>query len=625
MTCQSTTPLRIEMLGPVRVYRGPSPVDLGPAKQRAVFAVLALHMGQSVSIGSMLDSVWGEDQPVSARQLIHTYVARLRRILEPDMPPRARIRAIASAHGGYCLVAQPDSLDITRFMVLFRQAQQRRAVDEAACAFNLLGEAMRMWRDPTLAELSSLLRTTETTDALRQAWSDAALEYVTVGLELGEAAVVLPVAQQLAAAEPMHELIQARYLAVLEQTGRRAAAIVHFNDVRLALSDELGVTPGPQLASAYRNVLMAGDELQAPHSRRGRDAMPQRPLWHGPGPGLGPLIHREPDLQAVCRQLEANRVVTVTGPPGCGKSVLALQAAARMRDGCSGGVAVLECSPLTGADELTDALVRRLHGTPGEDTPSGLLGSQQVLVVLDNVEHLIDAAAAVVDDVVRSCRHVSMVVTSREPLGLPYETMWRLTTLTVRRQAQVNPSDRPAVQLFAQRAAQVCPDFRLSADNVDRVAMLCERLDDLPLAVELAAACMATDSLDEVIGRLDNPLHELRPPRRGAPAHQRSLWASLRRSLDCFDEVERWCFTRLGSLPRCFRPAVAQQVWDGAPGRRPIDVRAMLTRLVDMSLLSVRHGPGGSAYCLPRLVHRFAIELNAAELSAAELGAGELV
>ncbi|GAA5179037.1 hypothetical protein GCM10023322_07770 [Rugosimonospora acidiphila] len=614
---ESATSLRVEVLGRVRVYRGPAAVDLGPAKQRAVFAALALQFGQSVSIDSLLESVWGSEQPVSSRQLVHTYVARLRRILEPEMPPRARIRTIASTHGGYCLVTAPESVDLTRFNVLCRQARQYRAIGESLRSFNLLSEAMRMWWDPTLAELGGLLHTAENIDALRQTWSDAALEYVTIGLDLGEAAVVLPVAQQLAAAEPMHELIQARYLAALEQTGQRAAAIAHFNDVRVTLNDELGVAPGPQLSGAYRSVLLAAEEpavttVAEPTWR----TPPPRPPWRGPGPGPGQLIHRERDLDAVRHILGQERLVTVTGPPGCGKSVLALQVAARVRDEYSGGVTVLECSRLTDQDQLRGGLLRTLDGGSEADVPNELLGARQMLIVLDNVEHMIDLCAAVVDDLVRTCRHVSVVVTSREPLGLPYETIWRLSTLSVvAGEAQVSASERPAVQLFARRAAQVCPGFRLGPDNVDTVAMLCESLDDLPLAVELAAGCLATDTLDELVQRLANPLHEFKPPRRGTPAHQRSLWAALRRSIDCLNEYERWCFIRLGSLPRCFRFSVAQGAWEGAPWRRPVDVRAVLTRLVDMSLLLIRHEPGGPSYCVPRLVHRFAIELSATEFA----------
>jgi predicted ATPase len=238
-----------------------------------------------------------------------------------------------------------------------------------------------------------------------------------------------------------------------------------------------------------------------------------------------------------------------------------------------------------------------------------------VLVVLDNVEHLVDSCASVVDEVVRACRCVSVIVTSRERLGLPYEAIWKLHTLTV--SAADEPGwvgDRPAVQLFARRAAQVSPGFRLGPDNAETVAKLCERLDDLPLAVELAAACLATDTLDELVERLDNPLHELRPPRRGSPVHQCSLWMALRRSLDCLNEYERWCFLRLASLPPCFQPAVAQEAWERAPWGN-VDGRAMLTRLVDKSLLFVRHEPNGPSYGMLRLVRRFGAELHAGEVA----------
>jgi predicted ATPase/DNA-binding SARP family transcriptional activator len=592
-------------------------IDLGPAKQRAVFATLALHSGKAVSIDTLLESVWGNDPPVSSRQLVHTYVARLRRLLEPEMPPRARFRAIASTHGGYYLAAQPESVDLALFNSLCRRARRHRSVGELVPAFYLLGEAMKVWPDPTLNELANLLRTSETTDALRQNWTDAALEYVTVGLELGEAGAVLPVTQQLAAVEPMHEVIQARYLAVLEQTGRRAAAIAHFNDVREILHDELGVAPGPLLSGAYRKVLLADEKNSAGRPvGAGERTPPTRPVWRGPGPGLFPLIDRERDLEALRQVLEGDRVVTVTGPPGCGKSVLALQAAARLRDRYDGGIAVLECSVMTDPDELLAGLVRLLGGTPGVDAPSDLLGEQRMLIVLDNVECLIDFCAAVVDEVARACRYVSVVLTSREPLGLPYETIWRLAALSAPTDAApVPPHQRPAVQLFARRATQVCPGFRLGPDNVDTVAMLCENLDDLPLAVELAAACLATDNLDELVARLTNPLHEFLPPRRGAPPHHRSLWAALRRSLDCLNEYERWCFIRLGGLPRYFRTSLARQAWACPPGSHQVPVRAMLTRLVDKSLLMVRHEPGEPSYHMTRLVHRFAIELASTEFA----------
>jgi predicted ATPase len=144
------------------------------------------------------------------------------------------------------------------------------------------------------------------------------------------------------------------------------------------------------------------------------------------------------------------------------------------------------------------------------------------------------------------------------------------------------------------------------------VAALCERLDDLPLAVELAAECLATDTLEEVVGRLENPLHDFAPPRRGRPPHHRSLLTALRRSLDCLSDREQWCFVRLGRLPRQFPPAMAERAWQKAPSS-PVDVRGMLAAFVDKSLLFVDHGPGGPCYHMQQLMHRFAAELDATE------------
>jgi predicted ATPase len=232
---------------------------------------------------------------------------------------------------------------------------------------------------------------------------------------------------------------------------------------------------------------------------------------------------------------------------------------------------------------------------------------------VDNVEHLIDACVDVVDDVVRACPHVSVVVTSREPLGLPYETVWRLQPLCVTSADLPRwAAEPPAVQLFARRAAQVSPGFRLGREDVRTVAGLCERLDHLPLAIELAAECLATETLDELVQRLDNPLWELQPPRRGQPMHHRSLKAALMRSLNCLDGPDRWCFLQLGGLPLMFRAEEAEAVWVDSP-YGPVDGRMMLMRLAEKSLLFVRHNLAGPLYGKLRLLHRLAADLGVAQ------------
>lgn len=606
--------LRIEALGPMRVYRGPLELDLGPTKQRAVFAQLVLHAGQAASMESLLDAVWGASAPPSARHLVHTYVARLRHVLEPDMPRRSRVNVIASMPSGYRLLTGLVQIDLLRFHRLVVQARQHVSIGEDVRAFELFGEALRLWHDPTLSELRALLSGSGDVEQLHQAWTEASLDYVGIGLELGEGPLVLGQAQQLAKAEPMHEVAQARYIAVLERTGQRAAAIEYFSSLRARLSDELGVEPGPQLSGAYRHMLL-GAEPQRPVARLRVAPPPARPSWRGPGPGLGDLVQRDDDARTLAEILAGQRLLTVAGPPGCGKSALALHTAADLRDAYLGGVAVLDCSDVDSPPQLERQLLELL-GASNDTDLAMVLGEQQILIVLDNVEHLIDPCAAVVDAIVRTCRYVSVLVTSREPLGLADETVWRLGPLAVPG-TDGSPEDDPAVRLFARRAAQVRPSFRLGPDNLAIVAHICRQLDGLPLAVELAAACLATDTLEGVVRRLDDPLNLIRPPRRGAPAHHRSLWTTLHRSVECLTELERWCFLRLGSLPTQFKLRAAERAWAAAP-RYSVDALSVLTRLADKSLLSIHDGlPDEPSYQMLWLINRFAADLAAAERGAA--------
>lgn len=602
--------LRVDALGPLRVWRGSHPVDLGTTKQRAVFATLALRVGADVSTTESLEAIWGDRPPSSARQLVHTYVARLRHVLEPDVPPRQRRNVITSVPSGYRLAIDSTNVDFVRFNQLFLAARRSLGAAENSRAFTLLSEAIRLWRDPSLTELGALLHTIEDLDALRQGWRDAALDYVTIGLEIGQASVVLPVARQLAAAEPMHEEVQAQYLGVLDQTGQRAAAIEHFTDIRVRLSEELGVAPGPQLRGAYQRLLEGAEQKAGSTPGPAPAARPRTP-WRGSGCGLGELIERERELRAFTEVLAEQRLLTIAGPPGCGKSALAVQAAARLRHDFGDGVAVLECSGLSDLDELTGRLLDLLDaGTSARDV-SNLLADRELLIVLDNIEHMVDRCATLVHDIVGASPRVRAIVASREPLGLPYETLRRVGPLTVPGQNTTRPpGENPAVQLFVRQARQVRPEFRLAPENADAIAMLCRRLDGLPLAIEMAAACLATDSVDGVVRRSDDPLREITPLRRGRPAHHHSLWSTLGRSIDCLNEYERWCFLQIGRLSRNFDLSQVQQVCRTPPWAS-VDVRTVLARLVNKSLLVASED--GRHYSMLRLVHRFAADMRSVE------------
>jgi predicted ATPase/DNA-binding SARP family transcriptional activator len=599
------TPIHIAVLGDPAIRIGHAAVDLGSAKLRAVLALLVLHADKVVSTATLISSLWGGDPPYSARHLLHTYVARLRQLIEPEAPQRARVNVISSGPHGYQLLTSGVEIDVTQFRRLRDLAAHQSDPGQAVRAFDLLGGAVRLWRDPSLRGLDDLLPHSSEVEGLRREWVEAALEYVTLGIELGKAATVWPLAERLAKAEPMDERVQARYLVVLDQVGRRASAIAHYQDLHAQLSDELGVEPGHELAVTYRKLLSKEAHLAGPAEASGGASA--RSPWRGPGAGLSELLDRHHELQVITDHLAIHRLISVTGPPGAGKSHLALHAAALLHDRFSRGVLVLDCAEVGTGEVLRARLLTLLGQTPGTELVTAIAG-QQLLLVFDNAEGVVDTVATTVDEILRGCWQVSVIVSSREPLGLPDETVLRLAPLPVPPLHDAAwPGELASVKLFVRRACQVNPSFRLGPDNAPQVARICRELDGLPLAVEMTAACLATDDIETVVGWLRNPLHDIRPLRRGRPEHHRCLWAALYRSVEFLSEVEMWCFRRLGTLPDRFRlpEAVA-----ACRSRLPrLDVERVLARLVDKSLLLPQHGPHGTGYGMLRLLHRLAAEL----------------
>ncbi|MFY1702669.1 AfsR/SARP family transcriptional regulator [Micromonospora sp. WMMA1923] len=607
--------LRITVLGSVRAYHGDQEIALGPPRQRAVFAYLALHAGEPVGSEALSSAIWGGRPPRRVEELIRTYIARLRCALEPDTPPRFRTNVIASVSGGYRLKADADRVDAVRFGRLAATARVLAEAEDESRAFECYGQAMQLWRDPLLTELGvGLWPDSREVESLRRDWLVAGLAYTTIGLRLGQAAVVLPHAERMAAAEPLEEAVQAAYFSALVHTGQRAAALHHYDQVRARLRTELGVEPGPELATVYDSFLHEQPATSAPPVP-GAAGLARSP-WFGPGPTVGPLVGRRLEVGTIADSLATNRLLTVVGPPGCGKSAVGLAVAERVQGAFPAGVVVLELAETTNRAALSACLAETVGG-PASADPVQVLGDGPRLLVLDNVEHLADTVAAVVHDVVRGCRAVSVLVTSRQPLALPGEAVRRIGPLPLPAADGLSVvEDNAGVRFFVQRAAQVCPGFQLRATNAAAVAWICHQLDGLPLALELAAACLYTDSLTELLRRVADPLHRLHPHRRGYPVHHRSLYLALRRSVDCLGPRERRLLLLLGTGPREFTLDEVRRRWAATATDSTDAVPGLLDRLTSQSLLARRTGPRGVRYQMLRLVHRMAAT-QAAERHAA--------
>ncbi len=321
---------------------------------------------------------------------------------------------------------------------------------------------------------------------------------------------------------------------------------------------------------------------------------------------LTPLVGRESELHEIVAALSRSRLLTLTGPGGTGKTRLALATAKAASASFASGTCWVELAPIEDAGIVAQTVASRLGvpDTPGQETIEAVaehVADHPVLVVLDNCEHLAEAAASLSESLLAACPALVVLATSREALGVEGELNWHVPPLSL-----PEPSSAPtaamlaasdAVRLFEQRAQLVRPSFRVTDENAAAVLSICQRLDGLPLAIELAAARMRVMSSAQLAERLDDTFAVLVGGSRSAPPRHQALRATLDWSHDTLDAAERAVFRRLGVFYGGFTLDAAERVAAGG------DIRAdamleLLTRLADKSLLRVEHTRGDSRYHL---------------------------
>jgi predicted ATPase/class 3 adenylate cyclase/DNA-binding CsgD family transcriptional regulator len=318
---------------------------------------------------------------------------------------------------------------------------------------------------------------------------------------------------------------------------------------------------------------------------------------------LTSFVGREAEINDVRRILAHNRLVTLTGAGGVGKTRLAVQVAAHIAGGFADGVWSVDLAPITDSDLVAVAVIRAL-GLPDQpgrstiDTVLRFVGDRRMLLVLDNCEHLLDACAALVVVVLGGCPAVTVVATSREPIGVAGEVTWRVPSLSLADEA---------IELFTDRARLVRPDFRLTDDNTATAAEICRRLDGMPLAIELAAARVRVLSLTEIRDGLHDRFRLLTGGARTAVRRQQTLRASVDWSHALLTEPERILFRRLAVFMGGFDLDAAEAVAGGGDVES-YQVLDLLTLLVDKSLVVAENASGRTRYRLLETVRQYAQE-----------------
>jgi len=582
----SVVPLSVCLLGPVAVLDGTGrPVDVGGPRARALLARLALQPGRVVGLDTLVDAVWDADPPAAPGNALQALVSRLRRAA-PELSIRAQ------AHG-YLLDLPADAVDAGRLEALTTRA---RAEPAPARVLALLSEAERLWRGPALADLRDLAFTAAPVARWDELRLTAAEQRLAAGLALGDPAGALAELEQLVADHPLREPLCVLQVRALRLLGRPADALAAHDRCRARLADELGLDPSPALQAEQLAVL------------RGQPAEPAPPVARGGTPlrsALTSFLGRDTELAEVQRLLDAGRLVTLLGPGGAGKTRLALESAHRRRAAVPDGVWWVELAPVADARLLPAAVlaaVGQREGTSLERVPTlreagdrlqETFAERRALLVLDNCEHLVAAVAELADTLLAHCPALSVLTTSREPLGVPGEAVLPVGPLEVPGADADDAAGTPVVRLFADRAAAVRPGFAVTAANLPAVLEVCARLDGMPLALELAAARLRSLSVQQIAARLDDRFSLLTGGSRVALPRHQTLRAVVGWSWEALAERERAVARRLsvfsgGATLDALEELCADPGW---PAGAVLDA---VTGLVEKSMLLAAEGPDGS-------------------------------
>ncbi|MEP7022762.1 MAG: BTAD domain-containing putative transcriptional regulator [Actinomycetota bacterium] len=569
--------VQIRVLGELEVVGPAGPVALRALKLRQLLAALVVAGGEPRSADSLLDALWGESPPPSAGKLLQVYVSRLRKLLPDGI-------GIRTQGAGYALELSQMSLDAAQFERLVNDGRKALRDGNPLLAGSLLRRAMSLWHGRPYGELADFEFARFEAARLEELRLVALEERIEADLAAGRHAGLIAELGSLARAHPLRERLQAQAMLCLYRCGRHTEALELFSALRATLNDELGLEPGSTLR-----------ELQARILRHDPALLP-RVEPDAPGGLPTPanrLVGRERELRELGELMRDDdvRLVVLTGAGGSGKTRLAVEAARQSERWFANGAAFVSLAPLREPTRVVGEIVRAvgLEERPGEDLKrlAKVLSTLELMLVVDNVEHLRSATPMFVE-LLAGAPRLKLLVTSRAVLHLSGEHVYPVRSL----------ADDDAFELFVERARATEPTFGPAGAQAQVVARICERLDKLPLAIELAASRMRMLSPHELLARLEPRLPLLTGGVRDLPARQQTMQATIAWSHDLLDQPAQRAFRRLAIFAGGCTLEAAEAICESDLER--------LTALVEDNLLHRSTTAGGSRYVMLETVREYA-------------------
>jgi predicted ATPase/DNA-binding SARP family transcriptional activator len=532
-----------EVLGHLRVLdKNGAEVQLSAPKLRTLLALLLVNRGRPVSVDRIVHTLWGDQPPRSATNLVHGYIRDLRRGLGA--------REVTTVPGGYRLDVRRESVDVERFEDLVRV----RRYEQALALWH--GAALEEWAEQPWARAYAA--------RLEEMRLSAVEARLAQEIDAGLASAVLAELAALVEEHPLRERLRVLLVKALYAVGRQADALAAYTLARRYLADEVGLEPGPELRAVEAAVLAQDSSLSA---------APMRSAAAPPAP-VTPLVGRDSDIVALRSALTTTRLVTLSGPGGIGKTRLAVEVAAAPPPSY-GAVWFVELASVLADSGVATSVARALQlaESPGQeiDLMCDYLSRRRGLLVLDTCEHVVEAVAGLATRLLSRCPDLRILATTRQPLRAPGEQIVQLSGL----------DEAAGAEVFTSRARAANPSAELDTDRVRAVVV---KLEGLPLALELAAARVASLSLEQLVNGLGQPLDALADDALAGDPRHRTMRAVIGWSHDLLDVRDREAFGALSVFIGSFdREAASAVVGDGASDA--VDHllgRSLLTRDVDL-------------------------------------------
>jgi predicted ATPase/DNA-binding SARP family transcriptional activator len=593
MTRRSSNPLQVYLLGSFRVERDAQTIRFPARKVESLFAFLVLHP-QSHSREKLSALLWGDSTDDQARHSLRTALATIRKALGDDA--LIADRETVQLNPGFAVWVDAREISDFRFQISDSVSPQSEILNLKS-EIDLLPNFYDEWILPER-------------ERLRAIYLDALLQIAQQHRAKSEYARAIEIVQKILTHDSAHEKAYQHLIFCLAATGDRIGALKQFDACEKKLRDELGVAPSPETIALRDQIETALTGTKA------REAL----LTNVPVP-LTSFVGREKEIREIWERMESARLVTLTGAGGAGKTRLAIQVATDFANAnrFKNGVWWVDLAALSDGALVPQAIafvfdLRETGDVSITNLLTNFMRAKELLLVLDNCEHLIAACAELAEKFLLACPTLKIIATSREAFNLAGEVVWRVPSLAIPdpehlpTRAELTRYD--AIQLFAQRARAVASNWQLDA-NVETVARVCARLDGMPLALELAAARVKGLSVEEIAQRLDQRFQFLASGSRTAPTRQQTLRATIDWSFDLLTETERVLLRRLGVFVGGWTLAAAEAIcadesFDAA------DVLELLLRLIDKSLVLVETRDGATRYRMSETIREYAREkLNA--------------